>query len=55
VDQKKLEKLAKGWGQLPPKDQVKALQELTRDMPPKHRDVILEYFRKLAASESSRP
>jgi hypothetical protein len=55
VDQKKLENLAKGWGKLPEKDRAKAMQELTRDMPPKHREVILEYFRKLAASESNRP
>ncbi len=31
------------------------MQELTRDMPPKYREVIETYFRKLAASESSNP
>jgi hypothetical protein len=31
------------------------MQELTRDMPAQYREVIETYFRKLAASESSRP
>ena len=40
---------------LPPKKQAEAMQELTRDMPAKYRDVIEAYFRKLAQSEASRP
>jgi hypothetical protein len=55
VDPKKLEALAKQWGKLPPKKQTEAMQELTRDMPAKYRDVIESYFRKLAQSEASRP
>ncbi len=55
VDQKKLEGLAKAWGELPPKKRAEAMQELTRDMPPKYREVIESYFRKLAASESGKP
>ncbi len=55
IDPKKLEGLAKQWGALPPKKQAEAMQELTRDMPAKYRDVIESYFRKLAQSESSRP
>jgi hypothetical protein len=54
VDPKTLEKLAKGWGTLPEKERAKAMQDLTRDMPPKYRDVIESYFRKLAASESGK-
>jgi hypothetical protein len=53
VDQKKLEGLAKQWGKLPEKKRAEAMQELTRDMPPKYREVIETYFRKLA-SESTR-
>jgi hypothetical protein len=55
VDPKKLEGLAKQWGQLPEKQRAEAMQELTRDLPPKYREVIETYFRKLAASESSKP
>ena len=40
---------------LPEKQRAEAMQELTRDMPPKYREVIETYFRKLAATESSRP
>ncbi len=55
VDQKKLEGLAQQWGKLPEKERAQAMQELTRDLPPKYREVIETYFRKLAASESSNP
>ena len=55
VDPKKLEGLAKAWGKLPEKQRAEAMQELTRDLPPKYREVIESYFRKLAASESSKP
>lgn len=51
IDQKKLEIIAKEWGKLPEKDRAKAMQDMTRDMPPKFREVIEQYFRKLAASE----
>jgi hypothetical protein len=52
VDPKHLKELAEGWGKLPEKERARAMQELTRDMPPQYRDVIESYFRKLAASES---
>jgi hypothetical protein len=55
VDPKKLEALAKRWGQLPEKERAAAMQDLTRELPPKYREVIETYFRKLAASESSKP
>jgi hypothetical protein len=55
VDPKNLEKVAKEWGKLPEKERARAMQELTRDMPPKYREVIESYFRKLAASESNKP
>jgi hypothetical protein len=51
VDKKKFEKLAKEWGKLPPKEQVQAMQELTKDLPPEYRELIESYFRKLAQSE----
>jgi len=55
VDQKKLEGLAKQWGQLQPKERAQAMQELVRDMPPEYRELIETYFRKLAQSEASKP
>jgi hypothetical protein len=43
--------LAKQWGKLPEKERAKAMQDLTRDVPPKYREVIETYFRRLAQSE----
>ncbi len=51
VDPKKLDALVKGWGKLPEKERAKAMQDITRDMPPKYREVIETYIRKLAQSE----
>ena len=55
MDPKKLQNLAKEWGKLPDKERARAMQELTRDMPPKYREVIESYFRKLAASDTNKP
>jgi hypothetical protein len=55
VDPKHLEYLAQNWGKLPEKERAQAMQDLTRDMPPKYREVFESYFRKLATVESSRP
>jgi hypothetical protein len=40
-----------GWGNLPDKDREKALQEIGREFPSHYREVIEEYFRRLAAEE----
>ena len=37
-----------GWGDLPPKKREEALQQIGRDFPSHYRDVIEQYFRKLA-------
>ena len=42
---------------MPPKEREKAMVELTKDLPAKHREVIEAYFKKLAStggSDSSR-
>src|SRR5262249_47559127 len=52
VDKKKLDRLAQQWGELPEKERAKAMQELTRDLPPEYRELIEAYFRKLAQSDS---
>jgi hypothetical protein len=55
VDPKKLDAIAKQWGKLPDKERAKAMQELIRDMPPDYRELIENYFRKLAQAEASKP
>jgi len=41
-----------GWGDLPPKQREEALQRIGRDFPSHYRDVIEQYFRRLAAEGS---
>lgn len=41
-----------GWGNLPPKQREEAIQQIGRDFPAHYRDVIEQYFRKLAADGS---
>jgi hypothetical protein len=50
VDQKKLQQLAANWGKLPEKERAKAMMELTKDLPPRYREVIENYFKTLARS-----
>ncbi|MBN1854366.1 MAG: hypothetical protein JW829_16670 [Pirellulales bacterium] len=42
-----------GWGNLPDKEREEALQQVARDFPAHYRDVIEQYFRRLAAEEGS--
>jgi hypothetical protein len=48
VDQKKLETIAKGWGKLPDKEKAKAMQEMTRGMPSRYREVIERYLTEVS-------
>lgn len=41
-----------GWGDLPPKERDEAMQQIGRDFPSHYRDVIEQYFRRLAAEGS---
>ncbi len=43
-----------GWGDLPPRQRHEALQQIGKDFPAHYRDVIEQYFRKLA-SDSEQP
>jgi hypothetical protein len=54
VDPKKLKEMAQVWGKLPEKERAKAMLELTRDMPPRYREVIENYFKKLAQAEAGK-
>jgi hypothetical protein len=47
VDAKRLKEMAEVWGKLPEKERAKAMLELTRDMPPRYRQVIEDYFKNL--------
>ena len=41
-----------GWGNMNDKDREKAMQEIGREFPSHYREVIEEYFRRLAAEDS---
>jgi len=41
-----------GWGDLPPKQREEAMQQIGREFPSHYRDVIEQYFRRLAAEGS---
>ena len=41
-----------GWGNLPPKQREDAMQQIGREFPSHYRDVIEQYFRKLAGENS---
>jgi hypothetical protein len=52
IDRKDVGRKA-GWGNMDEKDREKALQEIGREFPSHYREVIEEYFRRLAAEESA--
>jgi len=54
VDPKQFKKVAANWGNLPPKEREKAMVELTKDLPPRQREVIETYFKKLAQTSSDK-
>ncbi len=41
------------WGNLPPKERLETLQQISNDLPSHYRQVIEEYFRRLAKEEDS--
>ena len=42
------------WGDLPPAKRAEAMAEISKDLPPHYRQVIEEYFRKLAAEDDKK-
>jgi len=50
VDPKKLKHLSENWGKLPEKERAKAMMEIMKDLPPRYREVIENYFKTLARS-----
>jgi len=55
VDNKKLETLARSWGTMPDRDRAKAIMEITRDLPPRYRVIIEDYFKALSSTGSGKP
>jgi len=47
VLEQKLKNYQQNWGKMPESDRAKAIQELTRDLPPRYRSVIEDYFKSL--------
>lgn len=47
VDEKQLRQIAEQWGGLPPEKRAKIVEDITRDLPPKYKPVIDEYFKSL--------
>jgi len=46
IDYKRLKELSIQWGRLPPREREANMRELTRNMPARYREVILDYLRK---------
>jgi hypothetical protein len=47
VDEKELRKIAESWGTLPPDKRAKIIEDINRDLPPKYKPIIDEYFKAL--------
>jgi hypothetical protein len=44
-----------GWGALPPKERQQAMQQIGKDFPSHYRDVVEQFFRKLASEDRVEP
>jgi hypothetical protein len=51
ITEQKLKQYAEVWGKLPEKERAKAMMEVTRDLPPRYREVIENYFRTLSRTQ----
>ena len=47
IDEKKLRSYEENWGTLPESARKKIVQDVVRDLPPKFRPMIEDYFRSL--------
>jgi hypothetical protein len=54
VDPKRLKEMAEVWGKLPERERAKAMAELTRDMPPRYREIIEKYFKEISKSSDAK-
>jgi len=51
----KLKAYQENWGKMPEAERARAIQELTRDLPPRYRSVIEEYFKTLNRNDKATP
>jgi hypothetical protein len=54
VDPKRMKEIAQVWGSLPEKERARAMVEITRGIPPRYKDAIESYFRKLETGDAGR-
>jgi hypothetical protein len=47
IDEKKLRSYEENWGKLPEAERKKIVQDVVRDLPPKFKPMIEDYFRSL--------
>jgi hypothetical protein len=47
IDEKKLRSYEENWGKWPEAERKKVIQEVVRDLPPKFKPMIEDYFRSL--------
>jgi hypothetical protein len=47
VNEVKLKQYQENWGKMNDNERARAIQELTRDLPPRYRQVIEDYFKSL--------
>lgn len=55
VDRRVLVRDSGSWGNLPPEERERVVQEMTRELPGRYRDAIEEYFRQGARTETTEP
>ncbi|MFL5339515.1 MAG: hypothetical protein ACJ8F7_05040 [Gemmataceae bacterium] len=48
IDNKRLKEIAEVWGKLPEKERAKAMMEMTKDLPPRYREIIENYAKTIA-------
>ena len=47
VNEVKLKQYQENWGKMNDGERARAIQELTRDLPPRYRQVIEDYFKSI--------
>ncbi len=53
IDIKRAKELIDQWGKLPARDRESNMRELVRDMDPRYREIIMEYFRKQSIASAN--
>jgi hypothetical protein len=54
VLEQKIKNYQENWGKMPEHERARAIQELTRDLPPRYRIVIEDYFKSLNKATADR-